>query len=173
MLELCIGQSRSLGFSQRAKPCSGALPTPIYFAMHNPDKETLSYGSLKEERSRKAMFKAMLQCKCPVCTKGDMFKTRATKLARFNELKAACKVCGFRFMPEPGFYQLSLYFTYAVCVAFVVIFGFATYYLLNDPPLWVYYLAILLPTTLATPWSLRYSKVVMLYAFGNVWPSRG
>ncbi|WPP47981.1 DUF983 domain-containing protein [Catalinimonas niigatensis] len=99
-----------------------------------------------------------------------MFKTKATNLSKFNEIKPACDVCAFRFMPESGFYQLSLYFTYAVYVAFFVIFGVATCYLLNDPPLWVYYVAVILPTIIATPWSLRYSKVVMLYVFGNVWP---
>jgi hypothetical protein len=42
----------------------------------------------------------------------------------------------------------------------------------NDPPLWVYYTAIFVPAILATPWNLRYSKVVILYVFGDVWSSK-
>lgn len=121
--------------------------------------------------TKKSMLQAMVQCKCPVCTKGDMFKTKSTNLKKFNELKEQCGVCGFRFMPEPGFYQISLFFTYAVSVAIFVVAGFATYYLLNDPPLWVYYITIITPAILTVPWNLRYSKVVMLYIFGGVWRS--
>ena len=136
--------------------------------MNKIQQDTIFYSTSMSGKTKKSMLQAMVQCKCPVCTEGDMFKTKATNLSKFNELKPACEVCGFRFMPEPGFYQLSLYFTYAVCVAFFVVFGFATYYLFDNPPLWVYNVAVITPTILATPWSLRYSKVVMLYVFGNV-----
>ena len=122
--------------------------------------------------NKKSMVQAMAQCKCPVCTEGDMFKTKATNLKKFNELKEKCEVCGFRFMPEPGFYQISLFLTYAVSVAIFLIFGVATYYLFNDPPLWVYYVTIFTPALLTVPWNLRYSKVVMLYFFGGVWHSQ-
>jgi uncharacterized protein (DUF983 family) len=130
------------------------------------------YQASFSRKSKKSMLEAMIKCKCPVCTEGDMFKTGATNLSKFNELKPACEVCHFRFMPEPGFYQISLYFTYAVNVAFFLVFGFGAYYLFNDPPLWVYYTAIFVPAILATPWNLRYSKVVMLYVFGDVWSSK-
>ncbi len=113
-------------------------------------------------------WQAMLQCKCPICTKGNMFKTKATNLKKFNELKPQCEVCGFRFMPEPGFYQISLYFTYTVNVVFFIVFGFAAYLLFNNPPLWVYYLAVFTPAILLAPWNLRYSKVIMLYIFGDI-----
>lgn len=133
----------------------------------------ISYDTSMSGESKKSMFKAMLQCKCPVCTEGDMFKTKATNLKRFNELKEKCPVCGFRFMPEPGFYQISLFFSYMVNVAIFAVFGVATYYLLNNPPLWVYYAAIFIPAIIAVPWNLRYSKVIMLYVFGGVWDSKG
>tara|TARA_R110002111_G_scaffold144761_2_gene211017 strand:- start:225 stop:647 length:423 start_codon:yes stop_codon:yes gene_type:complete len=111
---------------------------------------------------------AMLHCKCPVCKEGDMFKTSALNMSKFNELNKNCKECGFDFMPEPGFYQISMFFTYMVGVAIFVVFGFLTYLAFNDPPLWVYYVTIFIPTILSTPWNLRYSKVVMLYYFGDI-----
>ncbi|WP_035071969.1 DUF983 domain-containing protein [Anditalea andensis] len=116
--------------------------------------------------NKKSTLQAILQCKCPKCTKGNMFKSSALNMAKFNELNDACSVCGFSFRPEPGFYQISLFVTYAIGVAIFIIFGFATYYVLNDPPLSVYYITIITPAVLTTPWNLRYSKVLMLYAFG-------
>ncbi|HSI78792.1 MAG TPA: DUF983 domain-containing protein [Lunatimonas sp.] len=121
------------------------------------------------ESQKMPMLKAMVLCKCPICTEGDMFKTPATNLKHFNELKTSCDVCGFMFMPEPGFYQISLFFTYAVGVAIFIVFWVATYWLLNDPPLWVYYWSISIPAVVTAPWNLRYSKVFMLYLFGGVW----
>ena len=49
---------------------------------------------------------AMLHCKCPVCKEGDMFKTSALNMSKFNELNKNCKECGFDFMPEPGLWFL-------------------------------------------------------------------
>jgi uncharacterized protein (DUF983 family) len=115
------------------------------------------------------MLHAMTLCKCPVCTAGDMFKTSATNLMHFNELKTSCEVCGFMFMPEPGFYQISLFFTYGVGVALFFVFWAATYFLFKDPELWVYYLTVSVPALLTAPWNLRYSKVIMLYIMGGVW----
>ncbi len=139
--------------------------------MLQTDQHPFKYDTSVNEKKKKSFWLAMAQCKCPVCTEGDMFKTKATNLKKFNELQENCEVCGFRFMPEPGFYQISLFFTYAISVAIFLVFGTATYYLLNNPPLWVYYVAVFTPSIIATPWNLRYSKVVMLYVFGGVWRS--
>jgi uncharacterized protein (DUF983 family) len=119
-----------------------------------------------------SMLNAMLQCKCPRCTEGDMFTHSAFNLSHFNEVAEQCEVCGLRFEVEPGFYQGSMFFTYAFNVAFSIVFGFGAYYVFNDPPLWVYYVAILVPVVLTVPWVIRYSKVMMLYFFGDVWKGR-
>lgn len=114
------------------------------------------------------VLQAIIKCKCPVCRKGDMFKTPAVNLKRFNELKARCEVCGFNFQPEPGFYQISLYFTYMTSIAILLLFGLSTYFLLDSPPLWILYIAVLTPLILSVPWNVRYSKVLMLYIFGGI-----
>ncbi|MFD2033864.1 DUF983 domain-containing protein [Belliella marina] len=111
------------------------------------------------------LWLSMESCKCPICTKGDMFKSSATDLKKFNELNESCSNCGFKFMPEPGFYQISMFLTYAFSVALFVIFGFLTYLIFDNPPLWVYYAMIFIPAIITVPWSLRYSKVIMLYIF--------
>jgi uncharacterized protein (DUF983 family) len=121
------------------------------------------------KENNRGKWTAMLKCKCPVCMKGNMFKSRATDLRYFNELKTNCDVCGFRFMPEPGFYQISMFFTYAVGVALFIFFGILAYLLFDDPDLWVYYAFVFVPAIVTAPWNVRYSKVVMLYVFGGVW----
>ncbi len=133
------------------------------------NQEKSSPSTIMSKKGKLPMLQAMAQCKCPVCTKGDMFKSKATNLQKFNELKQHCEVCGFRFMPEPGFYQISLFFTYAINVAIFVVFGFAAYLLLEDASIWTYGAIITIPSILAVPWNLRYSKVIMLYVFGGVW----
>jgi uncharacterized protein (DUF983 family) len=136
--------------------------------MNDLSQEVNNTNSHEPIRNSDQRIKGILGCKCPVCKEGDMFKSKATNLNKFNELNQNCKTCGFSFMPEPGFYQISMFFTYMVGVAIFIVFGFLTYFIFNDPPLWVYYVTIFVPTFLTTPWNLRYSKVVMLYYFGNV-----
>jgi uncharacterized protein (DUF983 family) len=126
--------------------------------MYKISQENSSHTAAIGKKARLSMMQAMAGCKCPICTEGDMFKTSALNLSRFNELRTECTVCGFKFMPEPGFYQLSLYFTYAVNVGLSIVLGFATYFLFNNPPLWVYYAVIGIPAIIIVPWNLRYSK---------------
>lgn len=128
-------------------------------------------GALRRGEGKLPMLQAILLCKCPRCTKGDMFKTSALNLAQFNELKEQCEVCGLRYQVEPGFYQLSMYLTYAISIALIAAFSIAAYLIFDDPPLWAYYAFIFTPLILTTPWNIRYSKVLMLYFFGNVWRS--
>lgn len=137
-------------------------------SMRNTEDRNKAAGR-KEDKL--PMLQAMLLCKCPRCTRGDMFKTSAFDLGRFNELKEACEACGLRYQVEPGFYQLSMYLTYAISIGLIAGFSIAAYLIFDDPPLWVFYAFIFIPLILTTPWNIRYSKVIMLYFFGNVWES--
>lgn len=118
--------------------------------------------------NQKTTLQSMAHCKCPVCTQGDMFKSGPLNVAKFNELKESCEVCGFNFMPEPGFYQISLYFTYAVNVLIFLIAWILISLLFENPSMWTYLLAVAIPAIAIAPWNLRYSKVVMLYIFGDI-----
>jgi uncharacterized protein (DUF983 family) len=137
--------------------------------MQNTDKGHRGQKEVNWGKDKLPKWQAILQCKCPRCTQGDMFKTGALNIKKFNELKEQCAVCGLRFQVEPGFYQLSMYFTYAVSIAIIFVFGLGAYLTFEDPPLWVIYVAIFTPLVLTTPWNVRYSKVIMLYVFGGVW----
>ena len=61
-----------------------------------------------------------------------------------------------------------MYFSYAFGVAISVIFGVLANYIFNDPAIWVYMVMIFTPLLLLSPLSMRYSRVLMLYFFGEV-----
>jgi len=134
--------------------------------MKNQDNLNLKGTVIRFNGMEKVGFwQSLASCKCPLCTKGSMFKSKALDLRNFNELNESCPSCGSSFMPEPGFYQISMFVTYAFSVALFVIFGILANVIFNDPPLWVYYIMIFIPAIISVPWSLRYSKVIMLYLF--------
>src|SRR5690242_19930550 len=62
-----------------------------------------------------------IQCKCPHCRKGDMFKTgNPYKLKSTLEMYKNCPVCGTDFEPEVGFYFGTGYVSYGLCIALTV-----------------------------------------------------
>ncbi len=79
-----------------------------------------------------------------------------------------CPVCGVAFEPEPGFFWGAMYFSYAFSVGFTMITAFLVYYFLNNPSVLVYMSFIVPVVVLASPWSLRYSRSLMLHFFGGL-----
>ncbi|MBA4303437.1 MAG: DUF983 domain-containing protein [Sphingobacteriaceae bacterium] len=79
-----------------------------------------------------------------------------------------CPHCGLKFEVEPGFFWGAMYFSYAFGVAISVIFGVLAYWLFDDPEIWVYMVVIFTPLFLLSPLSMRYSRVLMLYLFGEI-----
>ncbi|MGV3586852.1 MAG: DUF983 domain-containing protein [Adhaeribacter sp.] len=118
--------------------------------------------------SRRSTTKAILNCKCPRCHRGNMFTHSAFNLRKFDDMYEYCPVCKFRYEVELGFYWGAMYISYAFSVVNVVIVGVSLFYLANDPPLWVYGSVIIAVTVLLTTFLFRYARVVMLYLFGSV-----
>lgn len=77
-------------------------------------------------------------------------------------------MCGLRYEPEPGFYWGAMFISFAFSTGIMLVVGFLVYHLLNDPDVWVYILAVAVVTVLLMPFSLRYSRALMLYLFGGV-----
>lgn len=96
-----------------------------------------------------------------------MFVHPASQLLRATKMHENCPHCGFHFEIEPGFFWGAMYISYAFSVAVSVVFGLLTFWILNDPAVWVYCLCIFTPLLLLAPWSMRYSRVLMLYWFGG------
>ncbi len=110
----------------------------------------------------------VVQQRCPRCRRGPLFTYSALNLAKFTEMPAACPVCKLNYEPEPGFYWGAMYISFAFSTAIMLVIGFAVYHLLDDPDTWVYILAVAIVSLVLTPWSLRYSRTLMLYLFGGV-----
>lgn len=111
---------------------------------------------------------AILQQKCPRCREGEMFKYPSYNLLNYQKMHTNCPVCGLRYEIEPGFFWGGMYFSYALNVAQSVVLGFATYYLFNNPPAWVYLTVIIGAIFLFMPLNFRYGRVLMLHLFAPV-----
>ena len=111
--------------------------------------------------SERSKFQAIIQAKCPQCREGDIF-------GPMNKTHKYCPHCGLRYEREPSFFYGAMYISYAFSVAIVMICGFLTYLIGNDPDLWVYMIVIIIAILLASPISFRYSRTLMLHLFGGI-----
>ena len=116
----------------------------------------------------RSSFVALLAQRCPRCHQGPLFPYSALNLAKFDEMYASCPVCGLHYEPEPGFYWGAMYISFAFGTAIMLIVGVLMFYLAHDPPTWVYVTGVAVVAIGFAPWSLRYSRTVMLYLFGGV-----
>ncbi|EMR03024.1 DUF983 domain-containing protein [Cesiribacter andamanensis] len=110
---------------------------------------------------------AILKAKCPRCHIGDIYKHPALHTG-FSQTHKTCPHCGLMYEQEPGFFFGAMYISYAFAVAILLGTSFVLYFGFNDPPTWVYMLAVPLVTLLFVPFSFRYSRVLYLYAFGGI-----
>ncbi len=83
-------------------------------------------------------------------------------------MHANCPVCNLNFDPEPGFYFGAMFVSYAFSVALTLTVGFLVYFILGNPPMWVYTVAIILAVLLLFPTMFRYSRIFYLHMFGGV-----
>ena len=110
---------------------------------------------------------ALLALRCPRCHEGKLFSHSALNLRKFDEMPAACSVCGQAFEPEVGFYWGAMYISYGFSTIIVAVVGVMLYFLGNDPEVWVYVAAVATAVVVFTPLMFRYARAVMLYAFSG------
>ena len=110
---------------------------------------------------------ALLALRCPRCHEGKLFSHSALNLRKFDEMPAACSMCGQAFEPEVGFYWGAMYISYGFSTIIVAVVGVMLYFLGNDPEVWVYVAAVATAVVVFTPLMFRYARAVMLYAFGG------
>jgi len=84
------------------------------------------------------------------------------------DMNTHCDVCGLQYEIEPGFFWGAMYVSYAISCAILIILGGAVLILGNNPDFWVY-IGIIIPAFIAaSPFSYRYSRVMMIYWFSPV-----
>lgn len=117
---------------------------------------------------KKSKIENILNGNCPRCNEGKMFTHRSYNLTNFAQMHTECTVCHLRFEREPGFYYGAMYVSYAFSVALVVILGTMTFYVFDNPDLWVYATVIFTIVLLLVPLLFRYSRIIYLHTFGGV-----
>lgn len=121
----------------------------------------------KLEQKAPHAFLSFLQCKCPQCREGKMFENPMYH-PKFMKMKADCEVCGLHFEIEPGFFWGAMYVSYALTVGIAIFLSVLTYYLLNDPEMYVYMTILAVVYLILTPLLFRYGRVVMIWVFSPV-----
>lgn len=111
---------------------------------------------------------AMLQCKCPRCQTGNLFKHSSTNLKGFMAMNESCTHCGLRYEIEPGFFWGAMYVSYALTTGLMLLTCGTLLWGFNDPDFWVYVASIIGVITLTVPWVFRYSRMFMIYLFSPI-----
>lgn len=83
------------------------------------------------------------------------------------EMPEACPTCRQTYEPEPGFYYGAMYISSGFSTGLLLAIGFLLFYLADDLPLWVYIGTVAGAVLAVAPLLFRYSRAVMLYAFGG------
>jgi uncharacterized protein (DUF983 family) len=106
--------------------------------------------------------------KCPRCREGNMFKKHILNPFSLTEMNDKCEKCDLIFEREPGFFGGAMYVSYAISVGLFLVIGFSVFFILNDPPTWVYMTVITSIVLLIFPFNFKYSRVLFLHIFGDV-----
>ncbi|SHK31089.1 Protein of unknown function [Reichenbachiella agariperforans] len=117
---------------------------------------------------KRSSTQALLECKCPRCREGDMFKTSLFRKWYDREMLPSCSVCQQSFEPEPGFYFGAMFVSYGFSVAITFVVGFVLFNFFGDPESWVYITVLGIVIALVWPIMYRYSRAIFLHVFGGI-----
>ncbi|WP_319946474.1 DUF983 domain-containing protein [Mangrovimonas aestuarii] len=105
------------------------------------------------------------KCKCPKCKKGDIFNSKGNIfLFQIPKMNSHCKVCGYKFEKETGFFFGAMYVSYALAVvqmlaSFIILWHFIGLSLFNA------FLTLVLIVILASTFNFRVSRAIWIYIF--------
>lgn len=108
-------------------------------------------------------FQGILHCKCPKCKTGKIFQDLGNVfLLRAPKMFEACLTCGYKFEKEPGYFIGSLYVSYALAVAemlllFCITFPFFSFELI--------FLVLIFGLLLLSFFNFRYARTIWIYIF--------
>ncbi|MEX2511269.1 MAG: DUF983 domain-containing protein [Cyclobacteriaceae bacterium] len=119
-------------------------------------------------KKKVSLATAMFRARCPRCRQGQLFPVSVFSFRKLTQVNETCPQCGEVLVPEPDFYYGAMYISYALSVALFINVMLVLNYFFDDPELMVYILTVLFLNLLLLPLMLRYSKVLYLYALGNI-----
>lgn len=115
----------------------------------------------------KSKLEAIIGCRCPQCREGKVFKKGPFNLKNVISIHQHCTVCNFRFEVEPGFFWAAMYISYAVNAAIVVGLFLGINLLTETREPWHFLVPIILAVLLPMPFTLRYSRIILLHFFSG------
>ncbi len=118
--------------------------------------------------AKKSVFPAILKAKCPRCHKGQLFESKPYNLRKFTRMHEQCSHCDVQFAREPRFFEGAMYISYVISVALFLTNAFVIYTFWGRQPVWVFMTSIIVAVILLYPLTFRYSRILYLYAFGNL-----
>ncbi|SMD33135.1 Uncharacterized conserved protein, DUF983 family [Reichenbachiella faecimaris] len=117
---------------------------------------------------KKSSSEALLNCKCPRCREGNMFKYALTKKWFSMEMHDKCPNCDQTYEPEPGFYFGAMFVSYGFSAAITLATGFILYNFFDNPDTWVYMTVVISSVALLWPAMFKYSRAIFLHLFGGI-----
>ena len=109
------------------------------------------------------MYRELIAGKCPKCKSGSIFYDNGS-LLRWKEPKmnSHCTECNYRFEKEPGYFIGSLYVSYALAIAEMLVLFIASVFWVDL--YWI--LAILLFALIAfSLFNFRYARIIWIWIF--------
>ncbi|TNE56220.1 MAG: DUF983 domain-containing protein [Bacteroidetes bacterium] len=117
---------------------------------------------------------SILKGKCPVCLKGDVFKSsKAYRIREFDKMHENCSHCGHKYEIEQGFWYGAMYVSYALTVAISVFCFVVTYLLFPNAHSGVFIGVIAAALILMAPITYRASRMVWMNFFSKYNPKFG
>ena len=106
-----------------------------------------------------------LQCKCPNCEKGNIFRNSGNLLLlRFPKMNDLCPVCNYKFEIETGFFFGAMYVSYSLSVAQMIASLVLFWWLIDLSPLRVFFIIVLVAFLLCTV-NFKLSRSIWIYLF--------
>lgn len=107
----------------------------------------------------------IITCKCPNCKDGNIFETKGNIfLFRMPLMNDRCKICGFKFEKETGFFFGAMFVSYAIAVAEMIASLIAFWLFLDLSPLNVFFIIAFI-AVVCSSFNFRMSRTIWIYIF--------
>ncbi|MFL1010940.1 DUF983 domain-containing protein [Flavisericum labens] len=106
-----------------------------------------------------------LNCKCPSCRKGKLFKNRGNiLLLNIPKMNDRCTVCNYKFEIETGFFYGAMYVSYSLAAAQMIAVLVVFWYFIDLSPLRVFAIIVIIAFLLSNI-NFKLSRSIWIYLF--------
>ena len=125
---------------------------------------------MEAQKPHRGYLTTTLNCRCPRCREGKLFKHRPTFRFKKNmQMFRACEVCGQPTEIEVGFYYGTSYVSYAITVFFslvsLAIWAFTIGISVNDNRFFIWLIVNAVVLIALQPWLMRLSRSLWISWF--------